>query len=104
MQATLSDILRQLGKVPFCVLHFYIHNLLFYLANCIIVIYFPGIHFSVDLMHRKAEVKAIITDVINNMTDEEDEGDEEAEENAEAGDASDKDEEKDGDDKDDDDA
>ena len=36
-----------------------------------------GSHFGVDLMHRKVEVKAIITDVINNMSDEEDdEGDE----------------------------
>ncbi|RZC17399.1 Protein DEK isoform B [Glycine soja] len=42
--ATLSDILRQLGT-----------------------------HFGLDLMHRKAEVKDIITDVINNMSDEEDE-------------------------------
>jgi len=63
--ATLSDILRQLGT-----------------------------HFGVDLMHRKAEVKKIITDVINNMTDEEEEG-EEAEENAEAGDDADKDGDKD---------
>ncbi|KAG2410741.1 uncharacterized protein HKW66_Vig0014060 [Vigna angularis] len=38
--ATLSDILKQLGT-----------------------------HFDVDLMHRKAEVKDIITDVINNMSD-----------------------------------
>ncbi|GLT69219.1 hypothetical protein SLA2020_413880 [Shorea laevis] len=60
--ATLSDILRLLGT-----------------------------HFGVDLMHRKAEVKKIITDVINSMTDEEEEG-EEAEENAEAGDDGDKDE------------
>lgn len=28
-------------------------------------------------MHRKAEVKSIITDVISNMTDEDDEGEEE---------------------------
>lgn len=42
--ATLSDILRQLGA-----------------------------HFDVDLMHRKAEVKAIITDVINSMSDDEEE-------------------------------
>lgn len=35
-----------------------------------------GTHFDVDLMHRKAEVKAIITDVINNMSDDEDEGEE----------------------------
>ncbi|KAL2347067.1 hypothetical protein Fmac_001067 [Flemingia macrophylla] len=42
--ATLSDILRQLGT-----------------------------HFGLDLMHRKAEVKDIITEVINNMSDEEDE-------------------------------
>ncbi|CAJ1937530.1 unnamed protein product [Sphenostylis stenocarpa] len=39
-KATLSDILKQLGT-----------------------------HFDVDLMHRKAEVKDIITDVINNMSD-----------------------------------
>ncbi|KAK7318300.1 hypothetical protein RJT34_02999 [Clitoria ternatea] len=39
--ATLSDILKRLGT-----------------------------HFSLDLMHRKAEVKDIITDVINNMSDE----------------------------------
>lgn len=35
-----------------------------------------GTHFGLDLMHRKAEVKDIITDVINNMSDEEEEGDE----------------------------
>lgn len=33
----------------------------------------PGTHFGLDLMHRKAEVKDIITDVINNMSDEDDE-------------------------------
>lgn len=54
-----------------------------------------GTHFGLDLMHRKTEVKDIITDVINNMTDEEDEG-EEDEENAAAGAEADKDE--DGDD------
>ncbi|XP_057749958.1 DEK domain-containing chromatin-associated protein 1-like [Arachis stenosperma] len=42
-----------------------------------------GIHFGLDLMHRKAEVKDIITDVINNMSDEENEnGDDEDEDNA----------------------
>ncbi|XP_073525551.1 uncharacterized protein [Phyllobates terribilis] len=45
--ATLSDILRQLGT-----------------------------HFGLDLMHRKAEVKEIITDVMNSMSDDEDEEDE----------------------------
>jgi protein DEK len=35
-----------------------------------------GTHFGLDLMHRKAEIKDIITDVINNMSDEEDEGEE----------------------------
>ncbi|KAJ6672206.1 hypothetical protein OIU85_013543 [Salix viminalis] len=60
--ATLSDILRQLGA-----------------------------HFGIDLMHRKAEVKDIITDVINSMSDDEEEAEEE-----EAGDA-----DKDGDDEDD---
>ncbi|CAI8599064.1 unnamed protein product [Vicia faba] len=53
--ATLSDILRQLGT-----------------------------HFGLDLMHRKAEVKNIITDVINSMSDEE--GDDEEAENDEDGD------------------
>ncbi|QCD84993.1 protein DEK-like [Vigna unguiculata] len=42
--ATLSDILKRLGT-----------------------------HFDVDLMHRKAEVKDIITDVINNMSDDDQE-------------------------------
>ncbi|KAK4375765.1 hypothetical protein RND71_006442 [Anisodus tanguticus] len=52
--ATLSDIIRQLGS-----------------------------HFGEDLMHRKAEVKAIITDVINNMSDEEgDDPEAEAEDDA----------------------
>ncbi|KAJ6888986.1 hypothetical protein NC652_029931 [Populus alba x Populus x berolinensis] len=61
--ATLSDILRQLGA-----------------------------HFGIDLMHRKAEVKDIITDVINSMSDDEEEGEgEEAEDDAEAGDDADKD-------------
>ncbi|KAB5532172.1 hypothetical protein DKX38_018842 [Salix brachista] len=63
VQATLSDILRQLGA-----------------------------HFGIDLMHRKAEVKDIITDVINSMSDDEEEAEEE-----EAGDDADKD----GDDEDD---
>ncbi|CAA7056423.1 unnamed protein product [Microthlaspi erraticum] len=47
--ATLSDILRKLGS-----------------------------HFGVDLMHRKAEVKDIITDAINEMSDD-DEGEENTE-------------------------
>ncbi|WMV35555.1 hypothetical protein MTR67_028940 [Solanum verrucosum] len=51
--ATLSDIIRNLGS-----------------------------HFGVDLMHRKIEVKAIITDVINNMSDDE-EGDDPETENDE---------------------
>ena len=33
-----------------------------------------GTHFDVDLSHRKAEVRLIITDVISNMTDEDDDG------------------------------
>ncbi|KAF9668061.1 hypothetical protein SADUNF_Sadunf15G0088100 [Salix dunnii] len=61
--ATLSDILRQLGT-----------------------------HFGIDLMHRKAEVKDIITDVINSMSDDEEEGEgEDADDNAEGGDDVDKD-------------
>jgi protein DEK len=59
-----------------------------------------GKHFGLDLMHRKAEVKDIITDVINNMSDEEDEGEEEADSDGDGdvdagkdGDASDEDEE-----------
>ncbi|WVZ26150.1 hypothetical protein V8G54_004694 [Vigna mungo] len=58
--ATLSDILKQLGT-----------------------------HFDVDLMHRKAEVKDIITDVINNMSDNDKEeasnvGDDDSEDEDEA--------------------
>ncbi|XP_020247166.1 protein DEK-like isoform X2 [Asparagus officinalis] len=48
--ATLADILKQLGA-----------------------------HFNTDLMDRKAEVKNIIEEVINNMTDDEDDGDEDDE-------------------------
>ncbi|MED6121630.1 hypothetical protein PIB30_032067 [Stylosanthes scabra] len=39
-----------------------------------------GTHFGLDLMHRKAEVKDIITNVINNMSDEENEGGDDADE------------------------
>ncbi|XP_074585644.1 DEK domain-containing chromatin-associated protein 1-like [Curcuma longa] len=57
--ATLADILRRLGA-----------------------------HFNTNLMDRKAEVKHIIEDVIDNMTDEEDAEDEDgAEDNAERDDA-----------------
>nr|XP_043615150.1 protein DEK-like isoform X2 [Erigeron canadensis] len=58
--ATLSDIIKQLGT-----------------------------HFGLDLMHRKDEVKAIITEVINNMSGEEDEEEEEKE--ADGGSGADKD-------------
>lgn len=54
-----------------------------------VIVFILGTHFGVDLMHRKAEVKDIITEVINNMSDEE-EG-EEADDNAEAGGDADKD-------------
>ncbi|KAG7021385.1 Protein DEK, partial [Cucurbita argyrosperma subsp. argyrosperma] len=66
--ATLSDILSQLGT-----------------------------HFGVDLMHRKAEVKDIITDVINNMSDEdeEEEEEEEADDDGDGGDETDKDKDND---------
>lgn len=33
-----------------------------------------GSHFGVDLMHRKAEVKDIITDAINEMSDDDENG------------------------------
>ena len=42
----------------------------------------PGAHFEVDLMDRKAEVKCIIEDVINNMSDD-DGGEEDSEDEAE---------------------
>jgi protein DEK len=47
----------------------------------------PGTHFNMDLMDRKAEVKRIIEEVINSMSDDEDGGDnseDEAEGNGEA--------------------
>ncbi|GAB2289370.1 hypothetical protein Dimus_023677 [Dionaea muscipula] len=75
--ATLSDILRQLGT-----------------------------HFGVDLMERKAEVKEIITEVINSMSDEEDDDDDEEDddddEEEEVQDNNDKDENNDEDDEDND--
>ena len=54
-----------------------------------------GTHFGVDLMHRKAEVKDIITDVINNMSDEEEEEEAEADDDGDGGDETDKDKDKD---------
>lgn len=57
-----------------------------------IILVILGTHFGIDLMHRKAEVKDIITDVINSMSDDEEEGEgEDAEDNAEGGDDADKD-------------
>ncbi|KAE8720166.1 DEK domain-containing chromatin associated protein, putative isoform 4 [Hibiscus syriacus] len=50
----------------------------------------PATHFDLDLMHRKAEVKDIITEAINNMSDDDEEG-EESEENADTGGDADKD-------------
>lgn len=52
------------------------------LTICTVGLYI-GNHFGTDLMHRKVEVKAIITEVINNMSDDEDDdevesGDDEA--------------------------
>lgn len=41
----------------------------------------PGTHFEMDLMDRKAEVKRIIEEVINSMSD--DEGEEDSEDEAE---------------------
>lgn len=91
LQATLSDILRQLGRALICCPLLCFSVVLSYsLVNWIENVILLGTHFGVDLMHRKAEVKDIITDVINNMTDEE-------EEDEEAGDDSEKDEEKDDD-------
>lgn len=55
-----------------------------------------GTHFGQDLLHRKSEVKAIITDVINNMSGEEDE-DEEDKEAEEADGGSEEDNNEDGD-------
>nr|AAM61476.1 unknown [Arabidopsis thaliana] len=52
--ATLSDILRKLGS-----------------------------HFGIDLMHRKAEVKDIITDAINEMSEDDDEKEEDTEDEGE---------------------
>ncbi|XP_051119179.1 DEK domain-containing chromatin-associated protein 1-like [Andrographis paniculata] len=59
-KATLSDILKQLGA-----------------------------HFEVDLIHRKAEVKDIITEVIQNMSDDEDDEDESGDEDEPGKDAGD---------------
>jgi len=103
VQATLSDILRQLGMIHFFFVFFKMLDETLLWSSFVHVLLIPasvtklGTHFGVDLMHRKAEVKDIITDVINSMSDEEEE--EEADENAEAGGDADKD----GDDEDEDD-
>lgn len=36
---------------------------------------FSGTHFGMDLMHRKVEIKALIVELIENMTNEEDDND-----------------------------
>lgn len=91
MQATLSDILRQLGRVLLFICSFQLWVFLVLSELIVLMWVVLGTHFGLDLMHRKAEVKDIITDVINNMTDEEDEGEEEDEDNAEDGGDADKD-------------
>lgn len=48
-----------------------------------------GTHFDLDLIHRKAEVRDIITEALNDISDDE-EG-EESEENADTGGGADKD-------------
>lgn len=79
MQATLSDIIRQLGMTCIHLISCYVNCMfLFGISES----WYPSIgsHFGVDLMHKKAEVKAIVTDVINNMSDDEGEaGDDEDE-------------------------
>ncbi|KAK8967234.1 hypothetical protein KSP40_PGU016310 [Platanthera guangdongensis] len=42
-----------------------------------------GAHFNTDLMHRKTEIKAILEEVINNMTDDEEDGDDDGDGSAE---------------------
>lgn len=87
LQATLSDILRQLGMIFFLIISsFRSNDFLSYVFRKLI---FTGTHFGLDLMHRKAEVKNIITDVISSMSDEEvddEEVDDEEAENDEDGD------------------
>lgn len=97
MQATLSDILRQLGMIFFLTKFLPLDYMISW-TNLFLNYLFTGTHFGLDLMHRKAEVKDIITDVINNMSDEEEEG-EEAENDGDG----DVDAGKDGDDSDEDD-
>ncbi|XP_076931953.1 DEK domain-containing chromatin-associated protein 1-like isoform X1 [Bidens hawaiensis] len=88
--ATLSDIIKQLGGLTVNYHHFLnlkiviIYHLKLLIISILIIVL--GTHFGQDLLHRKAEVKAIITDVINNMS-----GDEDEEEDKEAGGGSDED-------------
>ena len=93
MQATLSDILRQLGMYGLSFFYYLDVDIFpFWLCASHIILVILGTHFGIDLMHRKAEVKDIITDVINSMSDDEEEGEgEDAEDNAEGGDDADKD-------------
>lgn len=43
-----------------------------------------GSHFGVDLMHRKSEVKDIIAEVINNMSDDEEDENEDGDDENDA--------------------
>ncbi|KAK9120152.1 hypothetical protein Scep_018245 [Stephania cephalantha] len=76
MHAAVSDILKEVD---------------FNTATLTDIIRQLGTHFDMDLMHKKAEVKSIIEEVINNMTDEEDEEEEKSEEAGDDAEEADKD-------------
>ncbi|KAL0292468.1 UNVERIFIED_CONTAM: hypothetical protein Scaly_2590100 [Sesamum calycinum] len=71
--ATLSDILRQLGTISLLALVTTLKLLPNLHLNLLTILSVDDYHFGVNLLHRKSEVKAIITEVINNMSDDEDE-------------------------------
>lgn len=89
MQATLSDILKQLGttSITWPLLQQLYQHISFGYSLLTVLWWRSGNHFGVDLLHRKSEVKDIITEAIQDMSDDEDEeasesGDESGEDGA----------------------
>jgi hypothetical protein len=79
----LADILRQLGNIFFVSFVSFVRiDMKKLLMLVLTVMINPGTHFNMDLMDRKAEVKRIIEEVINSMSDDED-GDNNSEDEAE---------------------
>ncbi|KAK1363290.1 hypothetical protein POM88_038851 [Heracleum sosnowskyi] len=85
MHAVVADILKKVDFNTACPLVFSLFSAFFFKKKATLsgILKQLGDHFKIDLMHRKVELKSIITDVINNMTDEDYDGEEDSGEEVE---------------------